>query len=237
MLAHAHLWTMKRLQGVIEIVVTALVGAMAIVVVWSRVAPPRAGGEGRPLTKVLDGRVVELGTFANGSQQAPVALIEFSDFECAFCRGFAQDTLPALEQRYIRPGQLLVAFRHFPNEQKHLHARYAAEASVCAAKQGLFWEFHEAIFRINGPLDRSTIRGAALSTAALPGEFDKCMGAEDNDAVIDGDVRDALALHLSGTPSFILASRTGGGSLVGRVQINGSVPLDTFTTEIDRLLR
>ncbi|MAG59278.1 hypothetical protein CMO96_00610 [Candidatus Woesebacteria bacterium] len=92
--------------------------------------------------------VVELGNAqTKGNKDAKVVLVEFSDFECPFCSRFYSTTLPQIEQNYVDTGKILFAYKHLPLTQIHSNAQSAAEASLCAADQGKFWEYHDRIFQ------------------------------------------------------------------------------------------
>jgi protein-disulfide isomerase len=81
-----------------------------------------------------------------GKSDAPVTIVEFSDFECPYCARFMKDTYPQIKTKYIDTGKVRVVFRHFPLSF-HASAQKAAEAGECAARQGKFSEFHELVFQ------------------------------------------------------------------------------------------
>ncbi|NNL68132.1 MAG: thioredoxin domain-containing protein, partial [Myxococcales bacterium] len=95
---------------------------------------------------------------AKGPAQAPITIVEFSDFNCPFCQR-VNPTLAELERRYA--GQVRIVFRHYPLDQLHPRARAIAEASVCADEQGRFWEFHDAVFADGSAMSDEAIRGTA----------------------------------------------------------------------------
>lgn len=78
--------------------------------------------------------------------KAPVELIEYSDFQCPFCRRFFEETYPEIKKQYIDTGKVKFVYRHFPLDF-HPAAQKSAEAAECAREQGKFWEMHDAIFR------------------------------------------------------------------------------------------
>src|SRR2546425_3089506 len=82
-----------------------------------------------------------------GRADAPVTLVEFSDFQCPFCGRFFATTLPALKKDYIDTGKLRYVFRDFPLDQLHPHARMAAAAAHCAGEQGKYWDMHDVLFQ------------------------------------------------------------------------------------------
>lgn len=81
-----------------------------------------------------------------GKKDAPVIMIEFSDFQCPFCGRFWKDTLPQIKKDYVDTGKVLFVYKDFPLRQIHPLAQKAAEAANCAAEQGKFWEYHDALF-------------------------------------------------------------------------------------------
>lgn len=81
-----------------------------------------------------------------GRADAPVTLLEFSDYQCPFCARFFRDTLPTLKAEYIDTGKVRYVFRDFPIDQLHPYARKAAEAANCAGDQGRYWEMHDLLF-------------------------------------------------------------------------------------------
>ena len=82
-----------------------------------------------------------------GQHDAPITLIEFSDYQCPFCQRFFQTTFPVLKTEYIDAGKLRYVFRDFPLDSIHPQARKAAEAGHCAGDQGKYWEMHDLLFQ------------------------------------------------------------------------------------------
>src|SRR5437867_7147997 len=80
-----------------------------------------------------------------GRNDAPVTLVEFSDYQCPFCQRFFATTLSALKKHYVDTGKVRYVFRDFPLDQMHPQARKAAEAAHCAVEQGKYWEMHEVL--------------------------------------------------------------------------------------------
>jgi len=83
---------------------------------------------------------------SKGDENAPVTLIEYSDFECPFCGRFYSQTLQALETKYVDTGKVRMVYKQFPLISIHRNAQKAGEASLCAHEQGSFWEYHDLIF-------------------------------------------------------------------------------------------
>lgn len=81
-----------------------------------------------------------------GKKDAPLVIIEFSDFQCYYCRNFTIDTFGLLKKNYIDTGKVLFYYKHFPLASIHSNAEKAAEAAECGREQGKFWEYYEVLF-------------------------------------------------------------------------------------------
>ncbi len=136
-----------------------------------------------------------------GNPKAPITIVEFSDFQCPYCK-VAEATLNDLLTKYN--GRVKLAFRDFPLRTMHAQAQSAAEASRCAGDQGKFWEYHDALFA-----DQSKLNGAGLTETALKlgldaKSFQSCLAAGKFKAQIDQDVQDGAKAGVSGTPGFFI---------------------------------
>lgn len=142
-----------------------------------------------------------------GSANAPVAIVEFSDFQCSFCKRFWTETLPKLREAYINTGKARFIYRHFAILGKH--SEQAAHAAECAAEQGKFWEYHDQLFRNQG--------GLAFTEAKLKqysGEiglnirvFGTCLGTGKHKEKVERETAAAANLGARGTPFFIVNQR------------------------------
>jgi protein-disulfide isomerase len=129
-----------------------------------------------------------------------VTILEFSDFECPYCRA-AQPALKRIMERW--PGRVRRVFKHFPLEQ-HPRAMTAARASVCADRQGGFWALHDRIFANPGALDETFLRSAAADAGLNVGDFDGCMRSAEVAEHVRKDVLVGRLAGVSGTPSFFI---------------------------------
>lgn len=142
---------------------------------------------------------------ARSASENDVVLRVYSDFQCPYCRQFESETLPALLRSL--PDGVRVEFHQFPLESIHPLARPAAEASECAAKQGKFWAYKDALFR-----DQSWLAGqanevfAALAaeTGLNTGTFNTCLATRGGQAAVDAGLAEARRLGLNGTPSVFV---------------------------------
>ncbi len=168
---------------------------------------------------------------SKGNPDAPVTIVEFSDFQCPFCSRWVNDTYPALLQQYIDTGKVRLEFRDFPLESLHPNAMAAAVASRCAGEQGDFWGMHDLLFGRQDqwsslPDPTETFQGFAGELGLNTAEFAACLTSGRFDAAIAQDLQDGQAAGISGTPSFLI-----NGNLVV-----GAQPLTTFQQALDTLL-
>ena len=147
---------------------------------------------------------------ARGPAQAPVTLLEFTDFQCPFCQR-AQPILSQLEQAY--PNQVKHVVRQFPL-QMHPRARPAAEAALCAMEQGKFWEYQDKLFE-KQELSDADFKRYAAELGLKQARFDKCVGKHKYAARIEADLADGQSFGVHGTPAFFVNGRpiVGGATL------------------------
>jgi len=136
-----------------------------------------------------------------GSPQAPVMIVEFSDFQCPFCRK-VQSTLKNLLEKY--PGQVSLAYRDFPLRGMHSQAELAAEASRCAAEHGKFWEYHDLLFANPDKLDRAGAARMAESLVLNQKQFDACLSSGKYTEQIEQDLQDGIRAGVEGTPGIFI---------------------------------
>ncbi len=142
-----------------------------------------------------------------GSASAAVTIIEFSDFQCSFCKRFWTDTLPKLKSDYINTGKTLFIYRHFAILGKH--SEQAALASECAAEQGKFWEYHDQLFKNQGGLafTEAKLKQYAGGIGLNAGAFGTCLGTGKYREKVERETVAAANLGGRGTPLFIVNQR------------------------------
>lgn len=185
-------------------------------------APPRSA----PREQVVaDWRSYAAEGRRTGPADAPVTVVVFSDFQCPACRMLAE-SLDSVTAR--RPGQVAVVYRHFPLSSVHPYATAAARASECAAGQGRFEAFHDALFREQALLGiqpwRSFAAGAGVADLDA---FDRCVAGTAPDAAILRDGRAGERLRVTGTPTV----------LINQHRFQGAPPLAELERQIERALR
>jgi protein-disulfide isomerase len=168
-----------------------------------------------------------------GAADAPVTVVEITDYQCPFCKRFVQTTFPTLKRDYIDTGKLRWIVRDMPLSF-HQNANKAAEAAHCAGDQGKYWEMRDILFRNNSNLGADKLPGYAREVDLDVDAFDACLSSNRHQARIDQSSQDAAQIGVTGTPSFVIG--TSGGDTVSGKLIIGAQPTAVFTAEIQRLL-
>jgi protein-disulfide isomerase len=171
-----------------------------------------------------------------GKSDAPLTMVEFTDYQCPFCGRFEATTFPEIKKNYIDTGKMRLIVRDLPLEGLHPFAMKAAQAAHCASDQGKFWEMKDLLFKNQNKLDADSLTGYATKDLALnAGTFKKCMADGKHLKEIGAEARYAQSLGITGTPTFIVGKTTGDSSVEGRV-IVGAVPFDNFAAVINEAL-
>ncbi|MEO8295956.1 MAG: thioredoxin domain-containing protein [Gemmatimonadota bacterium] len=167
---------------------------------------------------------------SKGSPDAPITVLEMSDFQCPFCRQHAVGTFPELDRRYIQTGKVRWIFINFPIPQLHPNAAAAAEFAMCAAREGKFWPVHDLLFEhqdVWAPLkDPAPFLLSLADSVGLPqSQVLPCLTNHQVREVLQIDAEGAAQVGVRSTPSFIIE----GGLL------QGAAPLATFTGILDSI--
>ena len=170
-----------------------------------------------------------------GQPDAPVTLVEFSDYQCPFCRQFFATTFPELKRDYIDTGKVRYVFRDFPLDRLHPQARKAAEAAHCAGDQGKYWEMHDRLFRHQETLAPPQLSEHARALGLDGAIFDTCLNSGTHAARVNKGFRDGLAAGVQGTPGFVVG-KTNTGDAVEGTPVIGAQPMEIFRRLIDQLL-
>jgi len=171
-----------------------------------------------------------------GRKDAPVTIIEFSDFECPFCQNFFALTLPQLKREYIDTGKVRYIRMDFPLDRVHRKARKAAEAAHCADEQGKFWEMHDILFAQKGQLDVSQYGGYAKTLGLNTSNFDSCLASGRHAAKIDRSMANAALIGIRVTPSFIVSLTEAGNIVNGGAVITGAQTFAEYRNAIEQAL-
>ena len=149
-----------------------------------------------------------------GDPKAPVTIVEFSDFSCAYCRK-AESTMNELLARY--PGKVKLAYRDFPLKQLHPQAQLAAEAARCAGEQGKFWEYHDLLFAHPDKQDREGLTENAHLLKLDDKQFEGCLNSGQYKPKIEQDISLGIRSGVVATPGFFI-----NGTFVNGAQPTGA---------------
>ncbi len=171
-----------------------------------------------------------------GNDDAPITILEFADFQCPGCMAFAGTVKPQLDVGYIDTGAVKFSFYDFPLTSIHPHAFLAARAGRCAEDQGLFWEYHDELFRNQSSwsFSASPPVGAFEDYAAAVGAdqraFGQCLRSDRFADVVTANIQLGQGLGVTGTPTVLV---TRGEGEVHQVQ---APTIPEMFTEIQRLV-
>lgn len=176
-----------------------------------------------------------------GDKNAKVTMIDFSDYECPFCKRYFDETFPQIKKDYIDTGKIKYVYRDLPLSF-HANAHKEAQAAECAREQSgdvVYYKYHDEIFK------RTTSNGTGLALTELPviandlglngNVLQKCLDSDKYKAEVDKDLADAGSVGASGTPTFFIGKSTANGIIEG-TKIVGAQPYSVFQSEIDKRL-
>jgi len=160
-----------------------------------------------------------------GPEDAPVTIIEFSDFQCPFCSRFFTETYPQIKQQY--EGQVRFVYRDFPLTSLHENAQKAGEAGECADEQGKFWDYHDTLFNNPSALDVTSLKGYASQLGLDSASFDQCLDGGKYTEEVQKDYQEGISYGVTGTPAFF----------INGVTVIGAQPYANFKSIIDAALQ
>lgn len=214
----------------IAIIIGGIIIAGAVYFSISQNKPYTGSGKGNPSLV----RPIDTQDHIFGSPTAPVMIVEYTDYDCAYCRQFHMTLEQVIANRGAN-GKVSWVLRQFPLTELHQNAKKHAQAAECVAKTGgndAFWKFSHALFA-NQPIDPKQYGTLALEAGAPTDAFQKCYvnAATEVDARIDGDRQNALDIGAAGTPYSLLIVK-------GRAPIvmDGAYPVDAVEFLIDQAL-
>ena len=157
-----------------------------------------------------------------GDKNAKVTIVEFSDYQCPFCGRFFRDTLPQIEEQYVRTGKIKMVFRDFPLSF-HENAQKAGEAAECAEDQDKYWEMHDKLFQNQQKLAVTDLKQYAADLKLDTKKFNDCLDSSKHKAEVQKDMADGSSYGVSGTPAFFINGR----------KLVGAQPFSAFKSIID----
>ncbi len=155
-------------------------------------------------------KVAEEGSPSRGPKEAPVTIVEFSDFQCPYCSQLSK-TLREIAAKY--GDKVRLVYRQFPLSQIHPLAEKAAEASLCAAEQNHFWELHDLMFDSQNALTEKDLEAKAAQLKLDGAVFNECLTSGKYAARVKQEQRGGFSLGVGNTPSFFINGRFFAGAL------------------------
>ncbi len=137
-----------------------------------------------------------------GAEDAPITIIEFSDYECPYCARWYNEVLSQLLRDY--EGKIRFVYKDFPLKSLHANAVSAAEAAHCAGEQGYYWQFHNALFEGAYGMGNPAYEQYAQAIGADLPSFQQCVQERHYAAEVEEDFQFAVQLGVSSTPKFFL---------------------------------
>jgi len=197
----------------------------------SEVAALRTGVRGDPLSLDLRNPLYP----SLGDAKAQVAVVEFSDFQCPYCRKHEQSTMPMLREQYVNSGKVRYFFLDFPLTF-HPHALEAAIAGACAQRQNAFWQMHDRLFENQNQLGPDLYLKLSDEAGLDKPKFQACLA----DAKVKREVAERVALGeragVQGTPAFLIGRLTD-GVLTDTRAVSGARSFEDFQKVLDQYLR
>lgn len=182
-------------------------------------APTPQGVDEARMQELLENAVVK------GDTDAPVTIVEYSDFECPFCARFYSSTLGQIESNFVETGQVKLAYKHFPLSF-HPNAQKAGEAFECANDQGKAWEMHDKLFESGVEGGVTTFQQYASDLGLDTEAFNECLSSGKYADKVSSDAQEAQSVGVRGTPGFLI-----NGQLV-----SGAQPYQVFEQAINQAL-
>jgi protein-disulfide isomerase len=171
------------------------------------------------------------GAFTIGAADAPVVMVEFTDFQCPYCSRHFIETFPQIKADYIDTGKVRYVFMDFPLTSIHPQAPLAAEAARCAGDQDAYLEMHHALFDRQGEWSGRDDAGEVFVALAVElgldeASFAQCLESGQYAAAVQADLEQGVGLGINGTPAFFLNGNF----------ISGAQPFSVFQGAIESLL-
>ena len=207
-------------------------------------SPPPSQGSNPPPSVASADLLVNSSSPQLGNPDAPVTVVEFSDFQCPFCNKFHQTVEPKIIEEYVRKGKVRFVYRDFPfldsfpgvpEDQKESH--WASEAARCAGDQGKYWEYHDYLFdrqsgENQGAFIRVSLKLFAATLKLNTTDFNACLDSDKYASAVEKDKADGVALGVNSTPTTFV----NGVMVASNGDSVGAAPYEVFKALIDAAL-
>ncbi len=173
-----------------------------------------------------------------GDKDAPVTIIEFSDYQCPFCRRSYTQVMPQVIENFVKTGKARLVFRDFPLASIHPGALPAAQAAECADEQNKYWEMHDKIFDEQNkfgqgtvPMTNDDLKKWASELGLNSETFNTCLDSNKYAKEVEDDFTDGNSYGVSGTPTYFIGNDKEGYKIIG-----GAQPYQVFEQTINEYL-
>ena len=173
-----------------------------------------------------------------GQADAPLTLVEYSDYQCPFCRRHAGSTLGELVKSYVDPGNLKYVMKEFPISSIHPEAQKASEAALCAMDQGKYWEMHDVLFANQRQLQIENLLAFGKNLGLEEATYKDCLESGKYEEWVKADFAEGSKLGIRGTPTFLLGvtDPEDPTRFTATKILRGALPFASFKEAIDGML-
>ena len=185
-------------------------------------------------------QVISIGTSpTKGKADAPVTLVEYSDYQCPYCAKVYRDTLPLIQKEYVDTGKVRYVMREHPLEAMHQDAMNASLAALCAGDQGKYWEMHNLLFDNQRKLSVDDLKTYAGTIGIDTATFNECLDGKQHVEAVRQDLASGAKLGVRGTPGFVfgLTDPDDSDKVTMMKFLKGAQPVTSFRATIDALLK
>jgi protein-disulfide isomerase len=168
-----------------------------------------------------------------GNKDAPITMVEFTDYQCPFCQRFHVATFGELKKNYIDTGKVRFYSRDLPLVDSHPDALRAAQAGRCAAEQGQFWALRDRMAAAPSKLDMESLANYAGDLKMDVKAFRSCVESDKYKSAVRSDIDEAMKIGATGTPTFVVGKSTPEG-VDGELMI-GALPYQSFDEKLKDL--
>ncbi|MDE2001842.1 MAG: DsbA family protein, partial [Patescibacteria group bacterium] len=210
----------------VSILVAAILIAGAVLYSASMSGAPGSAGTAGTQPTVVTSDILKVNNndVVLGDVNAPVTVVEYSDYQCPFCGRFFTQTEPQIQDAYVKTGKVRFIYRNFPFLGPESVA--SANAAECAKDQGKFWEYHDALFTTeiadgqenSGNLTRSLFMSLATKLGMDTTQFGSCLDSNKYASKVQSDYSNAKSIGVQATPTFF----------VNGTKLEGALPYDQF---------
>ncbi len=184
--------------------------------------------------QVIKAKIGIEGSYSIGSKDAPLTMVEFTDFQCPFCQRFHVSTFSDIKKNYIDTGKLRFVSRDMPLDF-HPNAMQAANAGRCAGEQGQFWAMRDRMNSNPEKLDMNSLVAYAQELKLNVNTFRTCVESGRYKTAIQNDMALAAKIGANGTPSFVIGKSTPDG--VDGELVIGAMPYQVFDQKLKEFAR